>query len=303
MMNIRNIDLNLLVVLRELLQEKSTVKVAAKLGMSQPAVSHALNRLRETFGDPLLVRASKGMVPTRRALELARPVSLFLDEVATLFTGEKTFVPAEAKVTFKIAATDFFEQVFLSKILAVFEKEAPNCKLITRAAPGTLPKEQLESGEFDLAVAGFYGDLPEGYYQQVLFQDDFVCVARKNHPSLKGALTIKKYADETHMLISPHGDMKARSEVVLKKKGLEQKFMAGVASFTSPGWIIPNTDLLLTCPRRLALTYAEYLPVKVHELPFDNGKISVMQIWHERSHSDEAHKWLRQVIFQVCKSL
>jgi DNA-binding transcriptional LysR family regulator len=299
-MNIRNVDLNLLVVLRELIQEKNTVRVGQKLGLSQPAVSHALKRLRDTFQDPLLVRAARGLVPTRRALELQIPVNDFLKQVETIFAGPEKFDPATAKLTFRIATTDYFEQVILSRLLTIFEKEAPGCTLIIRPSLGVLPKEDLEEGIIDLAIAGFYGELQENFYRQSLFQDDFVCVARKGHPLMKSPLTLKKYAGAQHLLISPQGDMKAKSKALLEKKGYTQKFLAGVSSFTSPGWILTTTDLLLTCPRKLALTYEKYLPVKSQEAPFDLGKISIVQVWHGKNHVDAAHVWLRNTIQKVC---
>lgn len=302
MMNIRNVDLNLLVILKELISERNTVKVGLKLGLSQPAVSHALKRLRETFGDPLLVRASRGLVPTRRALELEGPVSAFLKDVETLFDDSKAFNPLTSQITFRIATTDYFEQVVLSKLLALVEKEAPGCTLIIRPTSSTLPKEELEDGILDLAIAGFYGELPENFYQQALFSDDFVCVARKDHPLMKTGLTLKKYASAKHLLISPQGDMKSKSKAILGKKGFTQEYLAGVSSFTSPGWIVTSTDLLLTCPRKLAETYQKYLPVKTQELPIELGKISVVQVWHNRHHADAAHMWLRSLIQKVCKS-
>lgn len=299
-MNIRNIDLNLIVILKELIQEKNTVKVGKKLGLSQPAVSNALKRLRHTFQDPLLVRASRGLVPTNRALELEAPINALLKEIEFIFQGQEKFDPKKAKLTFRLSTTDYFEQVVLAKLLAVFEKEAPGCTLIIRPTQGTLPKEELEEGKIDLAIAGFYGELPENFYQQRLFEDDFVCVAKKDNPLFKGQLTLKKYAEAQHILISTQGDMKSKSKEILGKKGFTQKYLAGVSSFTSPGWILTKTDLLLTCPRKLALAYKQFLPVKVQELPFELGKISVIQVWHGRSHSDDAHMWLRDIIHKVC---
>lgn len=303
MVNMRSIDLNLLVILRELILEKNTVRVGIKLGLSQPAVSHALKRLRETFQDPLLVRASRGLVPTRRALELKDPVNAFLKEVEAIFSTPEKFDPAKSKLTFRIATTDYFEQVVLARLLAKLEKEAPHCTLILRPTLGALPKEELEEGTLDLAIAGFFGNLPDNFYRQTLFQDDFVCVARKNHPLIKAPLTLKKYASAKHLLISPQGDMKAKSKAILEKNGFTQHFLAGVSSFTSPGWIISSTDLLLTCPRKLAQSYIQYLPLNEHELPFKMSKISVAQVWHERSHKDAAHSWLRHIIHQICHGL
>jgi DNA-binding transcriptional LysR family regulator len=302
-MNIRNVDLNLLLILKELIQEKNTVKVGQKLGLSQPAVSHALKRLRDVFGDPLMVRASRGLVPTRRAMELEGPINNFIKSVESLLSDSDKFDPLKSKITFRIATTDYMEQLILPGLLAVIEKEAPGCTVITRPTHGSLPKSELEEGTIDLAIAGFYGELPENFYKQNVIQDDFICVARKGHELFKGKMTLKKYASAQHVLISMDGDMKSKSQTILRKNGLEQKFTAGVSGFTSTGWIVTTTDLLLTCPRKLANSFKKHLPVETKELPFELDKISIVQVWHERHQRDGAHTWFRGIVKKVCLEL
>lgn len=304
MKNIKNIDLNLLVVFGALCAEKNTTRAAQKLGLSQPAVSHALARLRDQLKDPLFVRASRGLVATKRAQELERPVLELLAQLDDVLTGPRGFVPAKAENTFRIATTDYFELVALPEILAILEREAPNVTVISRPTLGSLPKAELESGEFDLAIAGFYGDLPEGFIRQKLFSDDFVCIAKNDHPRIKkNNISLGQYSEEKHILISMQGDMKARSQEIMIKKGHQQHFRAGLASFLSPGWILTSTEYLLTCPRKLATTYKKYLPVSLHELPIEIPSIHVVQVWHERNHRDAAHMWLRQVIQRACQSM
>jgi DNA-binding transcriptional LysR family regulator len=303
MLNIRNIDLNLLVIFNALLEDQSTVKVAKRLALSQPAVSHALNRLRETFDDPLFVRASRGLVATPRALSLAPELNDFILRAEKLLGNAPIFIPKEARVTFRIATTDYFEQIAFPKILKILEKEAPYCQIISRPTKGLLPKEDLETGDIDVAIAGFFGELPDGYHQRELYKDDFVCVARKGHPYLKDKVTLKNYAEQMHVLISMHGDMKSNSSAILKKHKLEQKYLAGSSSFLSPGWIVSETDLLLTCPRKLAESYKIHLPVELFELPFKLNEIKVTQVWHGRNQNEAHHKWLRQMIANVCEKI
>lgn len=302
-MNIRNVDLNLLLVLRELLLEKNTVKVGAKLGLSQPAVSHSLKRLRDAFGDELMVRASRGLVPTRRALELEPQIQDLIKNAEALFSEPKKFNPKESKLTFRIATTDYMEQLILPGLLAILETEAPGCTVITRPTYASLPKTEMEEGNIDVAIAGFYKDLPDNFYKQNIIEDNFVCVARRGNAIFKGPLTLKKYADAKHMLISMDGDMKSRAQALLKKQGLDQQFAAGVSSFNAPGWILTRTDLLLTCPRKLAESFQVHLPVEIKELPFQLEKISIVQAWHSRNHRDEAQVWFRSLLKQVCSSL
>jgi DNA-binding transcriptional LysR family regulator len=302
-MNINTSDLNLLTVFYALSKEKSTTRAAVSLGLSQPAVSHALNRLREMFKDPLFVRASRGLVPTKKALELHGPVEKLLKDAESLLSEQVSFDPKTEVREFRISTTEYFEVIALPQLLKRLAQEAPGIRIISSATQGSLQKEQFEKGSIDLAIAGYFGELPEGYYQQNVFKDDFICIGRKGNPHLKGTLTPSKYADARHILISPQGDMKSRSAAALKKLKFEQKFQAGVASFISPAWMIAESDLLLTCPRKLAEAYLKYLPLEISKLPFSLEGISVVQVWHARHHKDSAHTWLRGLIKDVCSSI
>jgi DNA-binding transcriptional LysR family regulator len=304
MKNIRSIDLNLLVVFGALCVDRSTTKAALRLGLSQPAVSHALARLRVQLNDPLFVRASRGLTPTRRAIQLEEPVMQLLKQLDQVLAGPDRFDPMQAQITFKIATTDYFEQVALPLVLKRLESEAPLVTIVSRPTYGDLPKSELESGDIDLAIAGFYSDLPEGFLSQRVFIDDFVCIARHNHPRIKKAIiSVSDYAREKHVLISVHGDMKSKSKDQLAKMGYDQQFSAGLSSFLSPGWIIANTNYLLTCPRKLAESYSKYLPLILCDIPIEMPKIQVRQVWHDRHHSDAAHIWFRKMIYDTCQSL
>lgn len=300
-MNISNIDLNLLVILNALCVEKSTVKAAARLSLSQPAISHALNRLREVFKDPLLVRVSRGLTPTPFLLQMEPRLRDFVESSERVFATSTSVDPVTFSGTFRIATTDYFEQLFLPKLLAALEKEAPELVLVSRPTSAILPKQELQNGDIDLAIAGFYGDLPNGFFQQSLFSDDFVCVINeKLLPT--GKLTAKRYSEFRHILISPNGDMKPKSQSTLAKHGIQRNFYAGVASFLSPAWILTQTDLALTCPRRLALAYKKYFPLEIHALPTPISGITISQIWHERQNRDPLHSWMRKMIAKICQT-
>ena len=296
-----NMDLNLLVVFSALAMERNTTKAAKLVGLSQPAISHALKRLREAFSDPLFVRAARGLVPTKRALELIDPINKILDDAQAVLKKRAEFDPRTEERIFRIATTELFELVVLPGLLKKIQEQAPHIQLICRPLLGELPKEDLEGGHFDLAIAGYFGVMPEGYYQQELFRDDFVCVGKKNHPSFKKGLSLEKYAEAHHVLISLQGDMKSKTQAILKKHGFTQHFTAGLNSFASPGWILCESNFLLTCPRRLAQAFKHHLPVDVAELPFPMKEISVVQVWHARNHKNEAHAWLRGLIKEVMR--
>lgn len=303
MTNIKTSDLNLLSVFHALSKEKSTTKAAESLGLSQPAVSHALNRLREMFKDPLFVRASRGLLPTKKALELAGPIEKLLGDAESILSEKVDFDPSTEVREFRLSTTDYFEVIALPKLLKKLSAEAPGIRIISSATQGSLQKDKFENGNIDLAIAGYFGELPEGYYQQTVFRDTFVCVGRKGNPHLKGTLTVAKYGEARHILISPQGDMKSRTAAALKKLKYEQHFQAGVASFVSPGWMVAESDLLLTCPKKLAEAYQKYLPLEINKLPFAIDGISVVQVWHARHHKDPAHTWLRSVIKDICSEL
>lgn len=270
----------------------------------QPAVSHALSRLRQQLNDPLFVRASRGLVATARAQALEKPVLKLLSQIDEVLAGPTDFVPSKAQNIFRMATTDYFEQTALPLILKKLEQEAPDITIISRPTLGSLPKGELENGEFDIAIAGFYGDLPEGFMKQKLFDDDFVCVARNDHPRIKKkVLSIEQYSSEKHMLISMQGDLTSKSKELLARKGLHQQFRVGTSSFLSPGWILTTTNYLLTCPRKLAKSYEKHLPVLIHELPIEIPKIQVVQVWHEKNQRDGAHAWLRNLIYKICKEI
>jgi len=301
--NIAQIDLNLLVVFDVVCRERNTVRAAEKLGLSQPAISHALARLREVFADRLFVRASRGLIPTPRALELQAPIRQIMAQTEKVLARQTNFDPGSAKRIFRLATTDYFEQIAFPSLLKAVENQAPGVTIVSRPTLGELPRERLEAGGFDLAIAGFYRNIPERFFQQKLFEDDFVCVARPGVFQAKGPIAIEKYVEAKHLLISPQGDLQSKAREILERKGYPIQYLAGVTSFLSPARILNSTDLALTCPRKLALSYLEAFSLKVHELSFKIPPISVVQVWHERNQDDAAHQWLRNLIQRICRSL
>lgn len=294
--NIRNIDLNLLAVFAALAREKNVSRAARELHLTQSAVSHALGRLRETFGDPLFVRRPQGIVPTPKALEIEPQVTEILRRTQELFQPTEPFDPATYQGEFQITSTDYFELVALPRLHALLRKEAPGVTLISRPSASQLPRADLESGQCDVAVAGFYGEPPPGFHQQKLFSDEFVVMARKRHPRLKGRLTLAKYLAEEHIRIALHGNLKGEFDRHLESKGMHRRVVAGLSNFVSPAWVLCETDLLLTAPRKLAERYAEYLPVEIFPAPMEIGPVNVAQVWHQRAHADPFHKWMRAMI-------
>jgi DNA-binding transcriptional LysR family regulator len=302
-MNISQIDLNLLVVFQALSAERNTVRAGEALGLSQPAVSHALGRLRVVLGDRLFVRGARGLIPTPRALELEPAVKKILAEAEQVLLRPPPFDPRTSRKTIRIATTEYFEQVVFPALFAELGRRAPFVSVISRSTLGKLPKGELEAGDLDLAIAGFFKNVPERFFQQKMFDDDFVAVARAGLIPGKSAISLERYAKCRHILISPQGDMQSKARELLEKNGHEIHYALGTASFLSPARILAASDLLLTCPRKLANSYRGSSPLEIRELSFKIPAISLVQVWHERNQDDPAHRWFRELLREICSKL
>ena len=294
-----DLDLNLLRVIDALAAERNVTRAARRIGMSQPAFSHALRRLRDSLGDPLYVRVPRGMAPTARALELEPLVRDLLARAGALARTEQ-FSPASCRRSFRIATTDYFEHIALPTLAARLAAAAPHAALVSRPTAASLPARELEEGAFDLAVAGFFGRLPAGFYQQRLFDESFVCVVRRDHPLVRRRLTLEQYTELPHVLIAPGGELRGPVDDRLAAAGLQRRVAVAVSSFLSAGWIAATSDLLLTAPRRLAAAFERSLPVRLVPPPVELPGFSVVQVWHERHHADPAHLWLRRLLAAAC---
>ena len=299
-MNIRDKDLNLLGVFDALMRELSVSRAAILLKMTQPAVSNALTRLRRDFDDDLFVRNGRGMSATPKAQAIQEEVAAILESSRTLYDAED-FDPGTVSARFTIATTDYFESVLLPKLLPLLGQNAPGITTIVRPTRGGLPKGELESGQLDLAIAGFYGDLPEGFYQRTLFEETYSCLVRKGHPMVGSELTLEKFVKLEHILVSPQGDLRGAVDLALEAKGLSRKVVAGVANFHTPPAIIADSDYIVTIPTRLAVQFASLYSLNCFQPPIAVKKIKLVQVWHARTHRSPHHKWLRGAVERALK--
>ena len=301
---VRNFDLNLLTVFVAIDEQRHITKAAATLGMTQPALSHALGRLRILLKDQLFVKSSRGMVPTPKAQGLSAPIRGMLAQFEHAVLGQTKFDPQTVQKTFRIATTDLIETLLLPSLLKIVQIEAPGIRLLMRPSAFSLPKPDLELGILDLAIGGFFGDLPDGFYQQKLFSDSFVSVVRKDHPRLgkSTSLTLDDFCRETHILIAPGGELQGRVDDLLRKKKRNRVVVAGINSFMSATWIVPKTDSILTGPSRLIGEMSRAFPMKIFAPPLDIPSISIVQSWHERNHQDPSHRWMRERIRSVLQN-
>lgn len=294
-MNTKTKDLNLLSVFAALMAERNVSKAAKRLALSQPAMSHALARLRRDFGDDLFVRTGRGIAPTPKALAMANDVDRAIEAITNVY-AESGFDPAAATGKFVVATTDYLELVLLPKLLAQLSREARHLTPVVRSTLGALPKTELEAGTIDLAIAGFYGDLPEGFYAQTLFDETYTCIIRKDHPRARGKLSLETFLDLDHVLVSPQGDLDGIVDKELAKKKLKRRIIAGVSNFQTPATIIAGSDCIATLPTRIAEQLAQFYPLRCFAPPLPIPSFRVKQVWHARTHRDPRHAWVRRAI-------
>jgi DNA-binding transcriptional LysR family regulator len=294
-MDFKAIDLNLLVVFDAMLARRSVTRAGEAVGLSQPAMSAAVARLRALFDDPLFVRSGPEMKPTPRALELAAPVRRVIDTVRTEILQRPGFDPATTERSFSILTPDIGEINFLPRLLARFAKEAPSAHLRTVAKPRPAAAEALETGAADLAV-GYFPDLQKpGFFQQKLFDNPHVCIVRRGHPTIGPRLTLKEYLAASHAVVRPDGREHV-FEQFIQQRGLQRRVAVELSHFMSLLPVIEGSDLVATVPRDLADVCLRYGRLRAVEPPIRSPVIAVHQFWHARFHKDPAIVWLRGVV-------
>lgn len=299
-MHIRSVDLNLLTVAAALYRTRNVSRAAEELALSQSAVSHALSRLRDQFGDPMFVRTSKGVMPTEFARNIQNDVLDLINRAELISKKRTKFDPAEVKARITLSTTDYFESWIMPRLVPLLAKEAPGIQISIRPTMGELQKRELEEGKFDLAIAGFYENLPEGFFQGKLFTDTFKCAVRRNHPVISDKLTQEQYFKAQHALITLQGDFLNSSVLRIGKIKREREIVYGSYSFTGLAWVLVSSDLLLTAPSFLLKRYQEYFPIQVFDCPVELGAIDVRMIWHAQTHQDPIRQWFRGKLKNIC---
>jgi len=300
--DIKEIDLNLLNILKVLLDEVSVTKASEKLNLSQSATSHALQRLRKMFNDPLLERSASGMRPTPRAIALRASLGNILHDIEQLVT-EPIFIPALATGTLRIAASDYATTVILPPILKYLSLCSPLIDIeCYEWHSETL--EKLKNGEIDLGLGIVDLDNDSGIRTQNLFAERFVSIVRAEHPILEKKITLESYIASPHALIkitsSPTHSIKktpkGHVDYILEELGAERRVMLKLPHFLSAALIVGQTDLILTLPRRIALLLENLANITIFEPPLDLGEYSYMQIWSEHCDRVPLQIWLRSLI-------
>jgi DNA-binding transcriptional LysR family regulator len=288
------LDLNLLLALDALLLERNVTRAAARVGLTQSAMSHKLRRLRELFGDDLLVGGRQGMVPTERALALAGPVRRGLLELHSAIRSTAPFDPAKDGRDFTIVTSDYADFVILPRVLEYLSRHAPRIGLRIRPPVGEI-QPALEDGSADL-VMGMPIEGP-GLKQRVVFEESFVAIVRAGHPALAddgASIPLARYLELGHVLVAKD-DEPGIVDQQLTAHGLSRHVVLRTPYFVGVPFIVARSELVATVPRALAEEAAAVVPLRIVPPPLPLPSFRIMMTWHERAHRDPAHEWLREL--------
>lgn len=300
-MNLLSFDLNLLRVLDALLETQSTTAAADRVGLSQPAVSGALKRLRYSLDDPLFVREGQRLVPTNFAQSLALPLRQTLDQLQSLLSGAESFDPARASRTFRIAGTDFVGEMILPSLAKRFLAEAPGIRLILVDQTYRSNAELLSEGVIDIGIVPMT-PAPEPHWAETVHLSDqpAVMIARKGHPRLRRAkikagevVPMNLFCDLAHALMSPNGQLEGILDVKLREKGHSRRVVTSAPYFSSLCRIAAESDLVAVVPVGMARKAADQMKLDLFECPIP-PLVRLKLIWHRKHSHDAGHKWLRE---------
>jgi DNA-binding transcriptional LysR family regulator len=289
-MNVSTLDLNLLRVFDAVLQSRSVTGAAGRLGLTQPAVSNALGRLRQAFGDALFLRTPQGMEPTPYARELAEPVRRALTLLESALAHAPGFDPATSARSFRFYMSDLGQIEFLPPLVERVRRVAPGVRLEVPVLEPEHVADALASGSLDLAV-GFLPALGPPLRRQALFRDPYLCLMRADHGI--SLLTRKRFVEASHVLVTYRGGHRVVEEA-LERAGAAQRIVLRVPHFTVVPMVLERTDLILTLPARVARVFEQRGRLKAMPPPVPVPPAEVAMHWHERFDADAGNRWLRE---------
>jgi len=297
-MDINRIDLNLLVVFDAILRERNVGRAATNLNLSQPAVSGSLARLRDALDDPLFIRTRRGMIPTRRALELGPVVAIALSSLREALHSGQKFDAATSQRTFTVLMSEIGQILFLPAVTQYIRKVAPSIRLIVTETHPSGHLDSMERGNIDMAV-GVWPHLKKGILQQSLFNDGWMCVARESHPAVGKKFSLEDYLTLEHVTVRSVSGGDGIIAKYLQQQNQSRRIALQVTNFLAPPLIVAKTDLIATAPASLARLYSEAARLKMVEVPFELPAINLRLYWHKRSETDKGCLWLRDVILNL----
>ncbi|MGF1527429.1 MAG: LysR family transcriptional regulator [Candidatus Competibacterales bacterium] len=298
----RRFDLNLMVAFDALMVTRSVTGAAERVGIGQPAMSHALQRLRERFDDPLFLRTPKGLEPTARAWEVSEPIAEALRQVQLALTPPEVFVPATAERTLRLATQDYGAMLLVPLLLAHLQQCAPKLTVVVRQAPPNACLAALDRGEVDV-VLGECGDLPNRLVGFAALEDSVVVIARRDHPQLLGrqALDLATYKALSHLVVSPEGQLQDAVDEALAEEGHKRRVVATVPHLLAVPFTVARSELVATLSRRTAELWRDPWELALFAPPLALPSVAVSVVLHRRSESDVAVQWFAQEILALCR--
>ena len=293
-MDIRGVDLNLLKAFDALATERAVTRAGDRIGLSQPAMSHALSRLRDLFADDLFVRTPTGMEPTARAREIAPLVAAAIEHIEAALNLGIGFDPAKSGGIFTAGMAEYAEVALVGRLAGAFADRAPRATLRLTPLTGANAAEQLDRGVIDVAVAHFNA-LPPHIESVLLLRDPFVVVAGRRHPITGQQLSVEAYAAANHILVSPRGDTSGALDRILVDFGLRRRIALLVATYLALPAALAASDLVATVPSRTARQIAAIAEIEIMPLPIDFA-MTVSMAWHRRAASEPAQAWFRSLL-------
>jgi DNA-binding transcriptional LysR family regulator len=295
-------DLNLLPVFLALMEERSVTRAAARLGITQPALSNSLNRLRDTLRDPLFIRERYGIKPTQLAEEIAPTIEAALAQLDDLILNQQEFQPAKAERLFTLAPNSYVELVLMPALVARMRALAPGIKLRMTAFGNDLAETGVISGTTAM-VLGRIVDPPDNLVVQHLMDDGLACVVRKDHPDVRNRISREQYERLKHVNVLPPGRLRAGLFQALGQQNLKREVAVSVTHFLAVPEMLAVTDYCATLPRLICRSLERDRRLKILPAPVDLGTFPVQMAWHVRYRHDAGHRWLRSMIGELAREM
>ncbi|WGJ91495.1 LysR family transcriptional regulator [Achromobacter mucicolens] len=297
-MNLKDVDLNLLVVFNELHKHGRVSAAAESLGISQPGVSNALARLRKLLGDELFLRTSRGMVPTPYAESLAQPIADALAALHGTLNARVAFDPARSERAFVIGVNDVGETYFLPRLMRALDQVAPGVTIRTVRTTSIDVRDEMERGRMDLAM-GFLPGLKGGFFQRRLFRQPYVCIFRQDHPLARSGVSARQFRAAEHVAIVSEGTGHGVVDEVIARAGIRRRLRLTVPHFMAVGPVLQATDMIAVVPQRFADCACGPFGLASAPCPVKIPESVINVFWHARNHRGAANQWLRQVVVDV----
>ena len=298
-MNPRTLDVQLLVVFDALMTERHVTRAAQAVGLSQPAMSHALERLRGRFDDPLLVRTARGMDPTPLALELIGPARDAIRHVERVFLARPGFDPASARLTFAVRIGDANDFLLLPSILQALDESAPGVSVLVRHLSPTDTVRALEEGSIDFAVSAILSH-PKSIRSVGLMRDRLVCATRRDHESVGRPLTVEAFTRLRHIrVVQEAGDVRFVDDH-LRRRGLDRRVVATIPHWLAALHAVAGSHLAMAAPERLARHFDVQGALALRRLPMGGAAFDWQLYWHQRHERTASHVWMRELVRRAC---